>query len=75
MAKPKKTHPLIDQLARARDQRGITQEAAAARMLTTKQSVHSWEAGKTDPRLGSIAAYAEALGYDIVLAPKRRWLR
>lgn len=75
MAKAKTTHPLIAQLLRARTQRGITQGALADQVFTSTQSVHCWEAGKTDPRLSSIAAYADALGYDIVLAPKRRWLR
>ena len=68
-------HPIITQLATARTQRGISLEAVAARMAITKDAVWRWEVGEHDPRLGSVLAYAHALGYDVVLAPKKRGSR
>ena len=70
-----RVHPIIAQLARARAQRGISLRALANRLLTTKDTVCGWEAGKHDPRLGSAIAYANALGYDLVLAPKQHRTR
>ena len=75
MRRRRTPHPLIQQLARARTQRGITQKDLASRALITGQSLTGWETGAHDPRLSSISDIADALGYDIVLAPKRRWLR
>ena len=67
-----RVHPLIEQLTRARTKRGISLQALANRLVVTKDTVWNWENGKHDPRLGSIIAYANALGYELVLAPKKR---
>ncbi|WP_017585503.1 helix-turn-helix domain-containing protein [Nocardiopsis ganjiahuensis] len=71
----RRPNPIVDQLARARAQRGISVAALGHRLLTAAPTVHGWESGKHDPRLGSVIAYAEALGYELVLAPKQHRTR
>ena len=43
----------------------LTQDALAERLHVTRQAVSSWETGKTQPDIETLAALAEALGSDI----------
>jgi len=57
---------LIDEMLRARVRAGLTQDAVADRMGTTKSAVSRLEAiGKHSPSLATLKRYAEAVGCDI----------
>ncbi len=54
---------IVDQLLRARARAGLTQDAVAARMGTTKSAISRLEAaGRHSPSLGTLQRYAEAVG-------------
>src|ERR687895_23333 len=55
-------------LHRAREARGLTQAAAAARTGLTKQAVSRFEQPPTNPRVVSLRRYLGALGYEIELS-------
>lgn len=65
------THPLLAQLRESRKALGFTQEAIAAAIGTTKQTVVAWERGTNDPHLHFLAAYAEAVDLDLMLASRK----
>lgn len=57
---------LIDEMLRARTRAGLTQDAVADRMGTTKSAVSRLEAiGKHSPSLATLKRYAEAVGCDL----------
>lgn len=59
-------YQLLDQLLKARQRAGLTQEAVAERMGTTKSAVSRLEsAGKHAPSLATLKRYAEAVGCDL----------
>ncbi|MGH7919595.1 MAG: helix-turn-helix domain-containing protein [Candidatus Dormibacteraceae bacterium] len=47
----------------------MTQARLAARMKTTQPAIARFEAGDSDPRLSTVARYAEAVGFVIDTAP------
>lgn len=53
---------LVEQLKAIREQQGVTQEELAFRMGITQPAVSSIESGNTDPKLGTLRRYANALG-------------
>lgn len=53
---------LVEQLQTIREQQGVTQEELAFRMGITQPAVSSIESGNTDPKLGTLRRYANALG-------------
>jgi transcriptional regulator with XRE-family HTH domain len=55
-------HELIEQLARARRESGLSQTEIAARMGTTQSAVARLESGELDARLSTLERYAAALG-------------
>lgn len=56
-------YQLIDQMLKARSHAGLTQEAVAERMGTTKSAISRLEsAGKHRPSLDTLKRYAEAVG-------------
>ena len=55
-------HGLIEQLARARRESGLSQTEIAARMGTTQSAVARLESGELDARLSTLERYAAALG-------------
>lgn len=68
------TYTLVDQLLIARTRAGLTQEAVAMRMGTTKSAISRLEtAGKHTPSLATLRRYAEAVGcvLEIKLVPQR----
>lgn len=56
---------LVERLKTIREQQGVTQEELAFRMGITQPAVSSIESGNTDPKLGTLRRYANALGYVI----------
>jgi ribosome-binding protein aMBF1 (putative translation factor) len=56
-------YALVRQMLSARSRAGLTQEAVAARMSTTKSAISRLEAaGKHAPSVASLKRYAEAVG-------------
>ena len=67
-------YAIASQMLAARSRAGLTQEAVASRMGTSKSTVSRLEsAGKHTPSLSSIKRYAEAVGckIEIRLIPQR----
>ena len=67
-------YTIANQMLAARSRAGLTQEAVATRMGTSKSTVSRLEAaGKHAPSLSSIKRYAEAVGckVEIKLVPHR----
>lgn len=67
-------YAIANQMLAARSRAGLTQEAVATRMGTSKSTVSRLEsAGKHAPSLSSIKRYAEAVGckIEIRLIPQR----
>ena len=59
-------YQVIDQLLRARTRAGLTQDAVAQRMGTTKSAISRLErAGKHAPSLTMLQRYAKAVGCDL----------
>lgn len=59
-------YQVIDQLLKARARAGLTQDAVAERMGTTKSAVSRLEgAGKHSPSIGTLRRYAQAVGCDL----------
>lgn len=59
-------YQIADQMLRARSRAGLTQDAVAQRMGTTKSAVSRLEgAGKHAPSLATLKRYAEAVGCEI----------
>lgn len=59
-------YQVIDQLIQARIRAGLTQDAVAERMGTTKSAVSRLEAaGKHTPSLSTLQRYAQAVGCDV----------
>ena len=52
-------------LKRLRQRENLTQDALAERLHVTRQAVSSWETGKTQPDVETLAALAEVLRADI----------
>jgi len=61
-------YQVADQLLKARARAGLTQDAVAARMGTTKSAISRLEsAGKHAPSLSTLKRYAQAVGCDILV--------
>jgi transcriptional regulator with XRE-family HTH domain len=59
-------YQVADQLLKARARAGLTQDAVAERMGTTKSAISRLEsAGKHAPSLSTLKRYAQAVGCDI----------
>lgn len=59
-------YQLASQMLRARARAGLTQDAVAERMGTTKSAISRLEsAGKHAPSLATLKRYAEAVGCDL----------
>jgi transcriptional regulator with XRE-family HTH domain len=67
-----KAHPLIDQLARARQQSRQSRPRLAARIGCGTKSLWNWEAGRNSPSLDALTDWANALGLDIALTPTKK---
>ncbi len=60
---------LICQLRRQRLRLRLSQRGLAMRVGVDKGSLQRWEGRKMEPTLGGFCAWAEELGYDVVLRP------
>lgn len=59
-------YALVNQLLRARARAGLTQDAVAQRMGTTKSAISRLEsAGKHTPSLNTLKKYAQAVGCEL----------
>ena len=59
-------YDLANQMLKARSKAGLTQDAVAERMGTTKSAVSRLEAaGKHTPSLATLARYAQAVGCEL----------
>lgn len=59
-------YQVVNQLLKARTKAGLTQDAVAERMGTTKSAVSRLEsAGKHAPSLNTLKRYAEAVGCEL----------
>lgn len=68
-------YALVDQMLKARARAGLTQDAVAERMGTTKSAISRLEAGaKHAPSLSTLRRYAMAVGCDlqVKLVPSRK---
>lgn len=68
-------YAVANQLLRARTRAGLTQDAVADRMGTTKSAVSRLEAaGKHTPSLATLRRYAQAVGCElqVKLVPQKR---
>ena len=59
---------LVFQLHRRRRELRVRQGELARRIGVDKSAVGRWELRKTSPGLGSLCAWAEELGFDVLLA-------
>ena len=60
-------NPIIKLLREIRIERGWTQEELSAKLGKHVNQVTVWESGLTNPRLDSLLAWADALGYEFDL--------
>lgn len=59
-------YQVIDQLIKARTRAGLTQDAVAERMGTTKSAISRLEgSGKHAPSIGTLRRYAQAVGCEL----------
>jgi DNA-binding XRE family transcriptional regulator len=66
-------YEVVNQMLRARAKAGLTQDAVAERMGTTKSAVSRLEsAGKHAPSIATLKRYAEAVGYQLEVKFVRR---
>ena len=60
---PRSVRPMIgDEIRKAREAAGLTQEQVAERMQTTQSTIARMESGRTMPSLRTLSRYAEATG-------------
>ena len=62
-----KPHPLISQLAEEREALDLTREEAARLAGIARRTLNAFDNGTNDPRLSSLEAYANALGFAVAL--------
>jgi len=63
--------PLVLQLVARRKTRGWSQERLAKRVGVRHQQLSCWETGVKTPRLANLTDWAQALGLDLVLTPRK----
>jgi transcriptional regulator with XRE-family HTH domain len=67
----RRPHPLVSALAAIRQRQGLTQRMVAERAYLTPSLVGNWESGWKVPQLQGLMAYADVLGYEVAIVPKR----
>ena len=63
--------PLLRELRYHRIRRKISQEALAQKAGVSESMISMWECGRSAPGLYNLTAWANTLGYDLVLVPRR----
>lgn len=61
---------VIALLIHAREEAGITQRQLAARIGSSRSHLNAWEACRNSPSIPLLAAWTDALGYDVALVPR-----
>ena len=56
---------LSDNIKKAREKRGISQEFVAERLMVSRQAVSKWETGQTEPSTQNLLQLAEVLKVDV----------
>lgn len=56
---------LSDNIKKAREKRGISQEFVAERLMVSRQAVSKWETGQTEPSMQNLLQLAEVLKVDV----------
>ena len=64
-------HPIIETLRRERRLREMSQDAVSAAIDYSQHRVSVYEAGRNFPRLDILEKWADTLGYEIVIQPKK----
>ncbi|MFQ5973460.1 MAG: helix-turn-helix domain-containing protein [Alphaproteobacteria bacterium] len=62
---------LVSQLRQRRRRLGLRQKDLAARIGVNKSALGRWERRKAEPSLAGVCAWAQELGFDIVLSAQR----
>jgi transcriptional regulator with XRE-family HTH domain len=65
-----KPHNLIADLRKIRQDSRISQDAIGAALGSPRNVITEWELGQHSPKISTLSAWADALGYEIVLQPK-----
>lgn len=68
---PYQTMELVKVLARARQERGLSQRALGERLNVPQSHISKIERGKTDLRLSSLIEMARHLDLEVVLVPRQ----
>lgn len=69
MTARRRIHPLIDELAEQRRALDLTRPQAAELAGIAPRTLHAFERGEVNPRLGTLDELAHALGYRVALIP------
>lgn len=64
-------HPIITQLRAAREAQGLQQAEISQRMYRYWRTLTKWENGTVTPDLYALTEWADLLGYQITLTPKK----
>ena len=62
---------LVSQLRQRRRRLGLRQKDLATRIGVNKSALGRWERRKAEPSLAGVCAWAQELGFDIVLSAQR----
>jgi DNA-binding transcriptional regulator YiaG len=68
----RRLHPLVGRLTRIRYEAGLSGRQVAEVAGLHLSLIHKWESGVGLPSLDSLATWANALGYDLVLRKRER---
>ena len=60
-------NPIVKLLREIRIEKGMSQEVLSEKLGKHVNQITVWESGTTNPRLDSLIAWAEALGYEFDL--------
>lgn len=63
---------IVAGLSGARVRQKRTQASLAEKIGKTHQSVARWEGGESDPTVENLCRWADALGFDVVLAKREK---
>ena len=62
---------LVAELVNAREEAGITQRQLGERLGVIQNTVDGWENGRSTPKVAGLILWADALGYDLMLKPRK----
>ena len=62
---------IAETLAQARYDERLTVRTVGARLGVVPSAVNGWELGRRRPSLDNLTAWADSLGYEVALIPKK----